>query len=84
MALLLVASRRAGAPWAAFWVLLPLVPALWPLAWGLCGLLGLPFEVAAYVGAAVGSAAIAGIAFMTAFSLIALPGRAVLPARPAN
>lgn len=84
MALLLAASRRAGAPWAAFWVLLPLVPALWPLAWGLCGLLGLPFEVAAYVGAAVGSAAIAGIAFMTAFSLIALPARVALPSRPAN
>lgn len=80
-ALLLASAGRAGAPWTVFWVLLPLVPALWPAAWLLCGLLGLSFDVAAYVGVAVGSAAIAGIAFMTAFSLVALPGRAAAESR---
>lgn len=71
--LLLVSGRRAGSPWAAFWVYLSLIPAAWPALWLVCGMLAQTFTVAAYVAAAIGSATIASFAFMTAFSLVTMP-----------
>ena len=82
--LLLACSRRAGAPWAAFWVFFALAPSVWPAVWLLCAVLAQAFTVAAYVGAAIGSATVGSLAFMTAFSLVAIPSPARAAMRRAN
>jgi len=82
--LLLACSRRADSPWTAFWILLALIPSFWPAVWLLCAVLTQSFTVAAYVGAAIGSATVASVAFMTAFSLVPMPSPAGAVARRSN